>query len=393
MPALPTPQLEHLRSLVSRDRLVRDTMDLCSLYSRTGEAKPALDRLAEILAREGFTVERPEGGYAAAPAVAVRYSSGMPGPTIQFNGHLDTVHLPFVPPQHEGDRITGTGSCDMKGGTVAALEALRVVRDSGALTKGSILLTAHDLHEAPWGDGTQLEGLIRQGYCGDAVLIPEYLNSCIPTAGRGLAIWKLTIRRPGAPVHEVLRPANEPSVIEAGAEMIARLRQYGTHLASKTDPVAGPETVFVGQVHSGVIFNQFPQELVLEGTRRWLPGESRYLVEEEFRKLVQQVADRTKTTIDIRWQLVRDGFRLDTNHRFVKIFEDNYTATTGQTLPQGPKPFCDDCNAFWSLADIPGITHGPNSGGAHTLEEWVSIDDMVRVAQLYAATALQFCNS
>jgi acetylornithine deacetylase/succinyl-diaminopimelate desuccinylase-like protein len=77
----------------------------------------------------------------------------------------------------------------------------------------------------------------------------------------------------------------------------------------------------------------------------------------------------------------------------VKIFEDNYTATTGQTLPQGPKPFCDDCNAFWSLADIPGITHGPNSGGAHTLEEWVSIDDMVRVAQLYAATALQFCNS
>jgi acetylornithine deacetylase/succinyl-diaminopimelate desuccinylase-like protein len=291
MPALPTPQLEHLRSLVSRDRLVRDTMDLCSLYSRTGEAKPALDRLAEILAREGFTVERPEGGYAAAPAVAVRYSSGKPGPTIQFNGHLDTVHLPFVPPQHEGDRITGTGSCDMKGGTVAALEALRVVRDSGALTKGSILLTAHDLHEAPWGDGTQLEGLIRQGYCGDAVLIPEYLNSCIPTAGRGLAIWKLTIRRPGAPVHEVLRPANEPSVIEAGAEMIARLRQYGTHLASKTDPVAGPETVFVGQVHSGVIFNQFPQELVLEGTRRWLPGESRYLVEEEFRKLVQQVAD------------------------------------------------------------------------------------------------------
>ncbi|MFN8858396.1 MAG: M20/M25/M40 family metallo-hydrolase, partial [Planctomycetaceae bacterium] len=142
MPALPTTQLEQLRSLVSRERLVRDTLALCSIYSRTCEAKGVLDRLAELLAVEGFSVERPDGGYPAAPAVAVRLSSGKPGPTIQFNGHLDTVHLPFVPPQHEGDRITGSGSCDMKGGTVAAIEALRVVRESGALTKGSILFTA-----------------------------------------------------------------------------------------------------------------------------------------------------------------------------------------------------------------------------------------------------------
>jgi hypothetical protein len=28
------------------------------------------------------------------------------------------------------------------------------------LTAGSVLLTAHDLHEAPWGLGQQLNGLI-----------------------------------------------------------------------------------------------------------------------------------------------------------------------------------------------------------------------------------------
>jgi acetylornithine deacetylase/succinyl-diaminopimelate desuccinylase-like protein len=393
MPGASTSVLKQLQSLVSRERIVRDTLELCGLHSPTGAARPALDRLADMLTRDGFSVERPEAGYPAAPAVACRWTASQPGPVVQFNGHLDTVHLPFVPPQLDGERITGTGSCDMKGGTVAMLEALRVLRDSGLLRRGGILLTAHDLHEAPWGDGHQLEDLIRGGYCGDAVLIPEYLNSVLPVVGRGLATWRVTIRRSGPPVHEVLRPASEPSVIDAAAELVARLRQYGGFLASKSDPVAGTETVFVGQLHAGEIFNQYPQVCWLEGTRRWLPGEDREVVEQEFRGLLQQVAQRTRTQVELRWQVVRDGFRLDTGHAFVQIFRDLCGQSRPEPLPEGNKPFCDDCNAFWSLKGIPAITHGPSAGGAHTVEEWVSIADQERIAALYAATALEFCHA
>jgi succinyl-diaminopimelate desuccinylase len=381
-----------LHSFVNRDRLVKTVVDLVAVPSWTGDACGALDCLANILTRDGFRVERRAGGHPKAPAVVVRLDSGKPGKTLQFNGHLDTVHLPFVPPAVAGDHITGSGSCDMKGGTAAAVEALRVLRDSGALTAGSVLFTGHDLHEAPWGHGEQLEGLIREGCVGDAVLIPEYLNGCIPVVGRGLATWKIIISRPGAPIHEVMRPADEPSVIDAGAELIARLRQYATHLKEKVDPLAGTETVFIGQVHSGEIFNQYPQECRLEGTRRWLPGEKRANVEDEFRKLVAGVAQRTKTTIDIEFEIVRDGFQLDPQHSFVKMFQDAYATTRpGQTISCGAKPFCDDCNTFWAIANVPGITHGPNAGGAHTLSEWVSIDDLVRVAHLYALTAVSFC--
>ena len=38
-------------------------------------------------------------------------------------------------------------------------------------------------------------------------------------------------------------------------------------------------------------------------------------------------------------------------------------------------------------AGVPAITHGPRAGGQHTVSEWVEIDDLVRVAWLYAATA------
>src|SRR5581483_4685384 len=131
--------------------------------SPTGDAGAASDRLAEILAADGFRVERLAAGHPAAPAVSIRYDSGRPGPTIQFDGHLDTVHLPFVPPEVEDGRITGSGASDMKAGIAAAVEALRVLRDTGALPGGSVLLTAHDLHEALWGDSRQLEQLIADG--------------------------------------------------------------------------------------------------------------------------------------------------------------------------------------------------------------------------------------
>lgn len=381
-----------LGALVNRERLVKTVTDLVAVPSWTGDAGKALDCLAEILKRDGFEVERPVGGHPKAPAVAVRLESGRPGKTMQFNGHLDTVHLPFVPPGVDGDRITGSGSCDMKGGTAAAVEALRVLRESGALKAGSVLFTSNDLHEAPWGRGEQLEELIRAGYVGDAVLIPEYMTSCIPVIGRGLATWKITIRRPGAPIHEVMRPLEEPSVIDAAAELIARLRQYATHLKEKSDPQAGTETVFIGQVHAGEIYNQYPQECWLEGTRRWLPGEKPAVVQDEFRKLVESVAQRTGTTIDVEFAGVRDGFRLDPKAPFVQTFLDAYsTVSPGAVIPFGAKPFCDDCNTFWALADIPAITHGPAAGGAHTLDEWVSINDLVRVAHLYALTAALYC--
>ena len=178
-----------LKLAINRQRLIETVVRLVEVPSRTGEARGVCDRLAEILAEDGFNVERPAGGYAASPAVAVRFDSGRPGRTLQFEGHLDTVHLPFVPPNVEDGRITGSGSCDMKGGIAAAVEALRALREAGVLAGGSILLTAHDLHEAPWGDGRQLNQLIADGYVGDAVLLPEPLDQHLPIRGRGQAMW------------------------------------------------------------------------------------------------------------------------------------------------------------------------------------------------------------
>src|SRR5579871_2562915 len=382
---------DRLRQAVRRERLLDTARQLVAVPSRTGEGGAVADCLAHLLQADGFTVERPAAKHPSAPAVVVRFDSGKPGRTLQFNGHLDTVHLPFVPPAVDGDRLTGSGSCDMKGGTAAAVEALRVLRDTGALTAGSVLLTAHDLHEAPWGLGQQLNALIAEGYVGDAVLLPEPLCHCLPIAGRGSATWKATIRRPGAPAHEVMRPMDEPSVIAAGGELIARLGRMHERLSQQTDSLIGSASVFIGQIHSGEIFNQYPQECWLEGTRRWLPGTPPAEVESEFRTLLAELARDTQTTVDLAYTFIRDAFRLDPNDSLVAAFQQAYTAISGQPLALGPKPFVDDGNAFYGSKNIPAITHGPRAGGQHTVHEWVDIDDLVRVAHLYALTAVLYC--
>lgn len=390
-PSIDPELVSRLKSCLRRGRLIETVTRLVAVPSRTGEAGGALDCLAEILANEGFHVERPVADHPVAPAVVVRLESGKPGRTLQFNSHIDVVHLPYVPPAVDGDHITGSGSCDMKGGAAAAVEALRILRESGAFQAGSVLLTAHDLHEAPWGFGAQLNAMIRDGIVGDAVLIPEYLNQCLPTVGRGSATWKATVRRKGPPIHEVYRPLDEPSVIDAGAELVLRLRHLAAELGKKADPQAGSDSVFIGQIHSGEIFNQYPQECWLEGTRRWLPGTNRDQVEREFRDIVSQVAQKTGATIDLQFQIIRDAFKLDVNDPLVTTFQQVYTATSGKTLPLGGKTFVDDGNSFWGLAGVPAITHGPNAGGAHTVEEWVSIEDLMRVSLLYALTAVLYC--
>lgn len=389
----PNPELtRRIQNAVSRDRLLRTARAMIDCPSPTGDAKAVSDLLADMLIAEGFEVSRPDGGYPKAPAVAVRLHGKPGGKTLQFDGHLDTVHLPFSPSSVEGDLLKGSGASDMKAGVAAAVEALRVIRELNLAPQGGILLTAHDLHEAPWGDGSQHENMIREGFVGDAVLIPEYTTDYLPVIGRGNSVFKIHVRRTGEKVHEVCRPMDLPHPIFVLGRIVDAFEKFSRELAQHTHPTAGSESLFLGQIHCGEIYNQFPVEGWLEGTRRWLPGQSSVDVERKLRELLSPLAAETGTEIDLHFQVIRDAFELPVEDPLVDLFQDSVQEIRGQKLPHGAKPFVDDGSSFWHLARIPAITHGPRAAGAHTLNEWVSIDDLCRVAGVYALTAALYCS-
>lgn len=383
-------QIEAVQRYVNPERLVETARALVDAPSPSRSAGPAANKLAEILERDGFRVSRPVADWPDSPAVVVRFDSGKPGRTLQFDGHLDTVHLPYFPSRVENGKLYGSGSADMKGGIAAYVEALRALRDGNLLNGGSILITAHDHHEGPWGDRRQLHALIREGYTGDAVMLPEYLATYLPVAGRGMAIFELTIQRPGSPVHEVLRPPGTPDVIGAGADVLMALRALKQRISSITAPYVGNDSVFVGMFQSGEIFNQSPTQCIIKGTRRWVtPGQADQVMD-ELRSIFADVAATTGTQIDVSFDLPGDAFRIDLEHPLVAAFQNAITTVSGAPLPVGAKPFVDDGNIF-AAAGITPITHGPNATGAHTLHEEVPIDELVRVAHVYALTSLGFC--
>jgi len=384
--------VEAIRSAIDRDRLLDTAIQLIEVPSPTRSAAPAADRLAEILQQDGFHVERPEAGWAPSPAVVTRLVANNEGRTLQFSGHLDTVHLPFIPPRVDGDILYGSGASDMKGGLAAAVEAMRALRDADALPAGSILLTAYDLHEAPWGDSSQLRVLIDSGFVGDAVLVPEYLCDRLPVVGRGMAILRIRVTRPGEPVHEVVGGFEQPSVIAAGAEVIQRFGELNIQLAQRTHPLAGRETLFVGQIHAGEIYNQAPTELRLDGTRRWLPGTSVEDVRTQYAEILADVAERNRVSVKGDFQLCSDAYEIGTDEPLVEVFQSAYETVTGQQLEFGAKPFVDDGSRFVLQGGIPAVTHGPRAKGAHTLDEEVPIKELLRVALVYALAACSFCN-
>jgi acetylornithine deacetylase/succinyl-diaminopimelate desuccinylase-like protein len=378
---------------VNRDRLLETAVELISIPSPTLSAGAVSDRLADMLSREGFSVARPEANWPPAPAVVTRLNAGPGGRVLQFDGHLDTVHLPFVAPSVSSGILRGSGASDMKGGVAACVEALRVLRETGALSQGQVLFTAHDHHEGPWGDKRQVTGLIEAGYVGDAVLFPEYLSDRLPLAGRGMAIFDVVLTRKGEPVHEVLRPPGLPDVLGAGAELVGQLTRWGQQLADRTARYAGADSVFVGQIESGEIYNQAPTTCRVRGTRRWVEPGTTEAVLAEFSDFLDAFARQTQTQISVTWEVQADAFSVAEDDVSVTSFLSAYQAVTGKPLALGGKPFVDDGNRYAALAGVPVLTHGPDARGAHTTEEWVSVDELVRVAQVYALMALAFCHT
>lgn len=383
--------LARLRQAICRDRLIDTAVKLIEVPSPTRSATAVANRLEAIVRADGFEVQRVVADWPESPAVCARLTSPRAGRTLQIDGHLDTVHLDFVPPRIERGILYGSGASDMKGGLAAGVEAMRALRDVG-LPAGSVLLTAHDLHESPWGDGSQLDSLIAQGFVGDAVLLPEYVSDCLPVIGRGLAILAVRVEREGVPMHEVMGGIDQPNVIRIGAEIVRRLGQLDDELRCIHHEIAGRESIFVGQITAGEIYNQSPTQFVLNGTRRWLPTTASQFAESQYRQVLTEIEQESGVTIQGEFRVVRGAFELDPTDPIVESFQSAHRAVTGTALPTGPKPFVDDGNSFACSVGIPAITHGPRAKGAHTLCEEVPVDELERVALVYALTAWDYCH-
>jgi acetylornithine deacetylase/succinyl-diaminopimelate desuccinylase-like protein len=380
---------EDLLGRVDAERLQRATLDLVRIRSYTGDTREVAVAYARHLERIGLAVEVLRD-FPNDPCVVARLRGAGAGPTLEFNGHLDTVPVDHPAPYVKDGRIYGRGSADMKGGLAAMAEAAQVIVESGVRLKGDLLLVAHGLHEAPDGHGEDLSDLVRRGIKGDAVIITELASDTLPVVGLGQAAFDFTITRPGESSHELLTPPDTPHPILAAVRLVNLMQTRHNELAHVKIPYVGHESFFVGILQGGDFFNRWTNACRLVGTRRYGPENSYANVLAELRAMAAQVERETGAQVALNLIPVRDGFRVAEDEPLVVALRRAYTEVTGRELPLVGSRMVGDAAIFIKEGKVPAVYHGPGGQGAHADLESVPIAELVRAAKVYVLTALSY---
>lgn len=177
---------------------------------------------------------------------------------IMLIGHLDTVYPTGTaasrPMRLEGPKILGPGTCDMKGGLLVGMYAMRALQVNGFDDFAEILFFFNSEEEL----GSPLSRslytpLARQM---DAVLVLESarMNGDIVSARKGAGVYHVKVK--GKSAHAGVEP-------EKGANAILEMA-HQVIAFQKLNSVAPGVTVNVGVISGGTKHNVVPDEAILE---------------------------------------------------------------------------------------------------------------------------------
>jgi len=379
-----------LLALVDKDRIKGTLFDLVRVPSPTGEVGAFANHFAAELKDAGVTdVKLVETkGWPNSPSVVGRRRGVSSRPTLHFDAHMDHIRHDHVQPYMEGDRIVGRGAADMKFGLAAIIELIRVLR--AIELPGDLLVTGHDLHEAPIGHGEGVRTLIREGYLGDAVIVVEGPKDEIYLNGKSNSIFEIDLKLRGGSVHELNATRDMPNLIEIGADTARALKGLQNRLSQRCEDVLGPETLFLGMLRAGDFYNRLPKSCNIVGTRRFPPETERTDVEQELRDAVVSVTCGLPIEVRVDASRGDDGFRLSADEPIVKTVRSAYQEVTGRPLPIGIQLFAADNAKFINWGHVPCVGYGIGLERAHADLEWCDINDVVHVVRVLLVTTLNF---
>lgn len=320
-----------------------------------------------------------------------RLNGAEPNKTLLFDAHMDTVSSagmtvePFKPIIKNG-LVYGRGSCDTKGGLAAMLYALKVAKEAGIQPSANILLAATVDEEYTFrGIVRLIEAGIRAG--GAIVAEPTELN--VVVAHKGVLRWRIRTRGKAAHssrvdlgVNAVVKMTDVIQAIETKLVPLYKLRHH---------PLVGCPTVNIGIIEGGTQGNIVPDSCMVELDRRVVPGESRESVFREFVAILEELKAVDPEFDAAMEEPLLEELPLETGEgeRVVAVAREACQQVSGTSRISGA-PYGTEASLL-SHAGIPSIVLGPGSiDQAHTAAEYVSIEQVVKAAELYLRIMLDF---
>jgi len=327
------------------------------------------------------------------------------GPTLLLNGHVDVVPPgdlaawtggdPFAGTIAQG-RLFGRGACDMKGGLVAAIWAVRALQRSGVHLDGDVLLASVEGEE---DGGLGSYALLRRGWRGDACVIPEPTGLDLVPANAGALTFRLGVR--GHATHASRRTEGQ-SALGHFWPVWDGLRQLEAERNAEVDPLMRrwpmPYAVSIGTVRCGDWASSVPDLLVAEGRLGVALDESPAQARSAFESAVARVSDADAWLrdhpVEVEWwggqfasgRLPPDSDLLERMRHAHAVA----SAAAGSEPEVWGAPYGSDLRLLSGLGGIPTLHYGPGDAGlAHGPNESVPLAEVEIAARALAVLAVE----
>jgi acetylornithine deacetylase len=395
-------------STIDRERLVDLALRLVSVASFTGSEEPVAHVMRDVLDEAGLQTQwqQVEDGRAN---VLGTWAGGGAGPTLMFNGHLDTSYsgrepwlqgIPGFQPhgfERQG-RIYGLGISNMKGALACYVEAVRALRDAGVRLRGDVLIAAvaGEIEKTQQGDaqGAEFRGyaagsryLVTHGGVADMCILGEPTENKVVLAHFG-SLW-LRLSTHGPFIHTAFSAGrrDENSILKMRPvldKVLEWLPKWEEDMSY--DGVRGVANV--GGVEGGFGWraSRTPHRTDLFLDLRVPPNVAMV----EARRRALEFA-RSLEGVEAEVYVTAPGARIDEAHPLVAAIDQAHADVFGAPPERDVTRWFSDASVLTRYG-IATVNYGTSSGLPDAeLGENLTVDGLVKTAEVYARAATRVC--
>ena len=403
-----------------RSEMVATLQRLVQIPSQTGREGRAQELVAQLMRDQGLEVDvwEPDleqlapyaasltlgAGFAGRPNVVGCWRGAGGGRSLILNGHIDTVEV-GSPAVWDFDplggmivdgRLYGRGACDMKGGIVANLFALRALVQAGFAPAGDVIIQS-TVSEEDGGAGA-LAAVLR-GYVADGAVISEPTDLTIVPAQGGSLMFRLHVF--GLSAHACVRDEGV-SAIENFAYVHRGLLEFeARHNNEITHPLyadmRNKAPLNVGTIRGGSWPSSVPDHVVAEGRAGLVPGEDLEELKSELAREVSRMADEHSwlSAHPPRVEWLEGQFaaaEVPMDEPLVVTLGGTVERVTGAATRIEAVTYGADMRHFILTGGMPCVLFGAGDVRlAHAPNESISLDDLCKSVMVLASFVAEWC--
>lgn len=378
--------MENIQQKVMCARITDTVKELIGIPSVTGEEGALSDYIAQRLRTMGADTVRQQTVEGNRKNVIAEIYGGLPGETVLLTGHMDTVEAgegwssePFQAVERDG-RIYGRGACDMKAGIAVILHTAEICVKERKSLRGKVVIVLVCDEEA-YSKGVLCA--IEEGIQADFGLAaePEYAHAVIGSCGKVL----IRARAQGKAAHAAEAGKGVNAIVEMGRFLSAMdtLRLPSAE-SIPPQPYITLRISGGGERYSMVI----PDRCEALISKHTVPGEAIKDVLVALEALVQELQLSARFTFSVE-RPSYPSFLVDRSLEGVRRLRTLYQCVTGAELPLVCSSGVSDNNHWSTRGGIPSVCFGPLGGGLHEADEWVSVEALYQVLEIYVRFLLE----